>query len=110
MKHIGNIEEIDFDGAKILSVEKIERTLCLVVRLANSEEPCPLLIKFIDVKEEKAELYDNDDIHKANINTPPLDVIEVFKMDKDIFHFGGYLNSEPWVVWEFKAESYEILP
>ena len=89
---------VERDGSK--------RSIKLLLKWPNKIDV--LYIEFNGVKEEKAELYIKNGVAKINTNIPPVDVIETFENEHDLYRFGGYVNNKPWAVWEFVAESYEL--
>ena len=119
MEFTTNIEDIDFDGSKIVSVERkdsglsIEIQDCALLKSHPAFAELPnkigvLLIEFASVSEEKADLFVGDGVSEENTCMPPLDVIEVFQRENGKFQFSGYLDNKPWSVWAFKAEKYVV--
>ncbi len=100
------ISEIAFDGSKIIKASRDGSNLSITVELVDGVKLFQII--FNSLCEEKAELFKNKEESIVNTYFPPLDVIETFKENNGKYQFSGYLNREPWSVWEFKASSYVI--
>ena len=103
-----DINEIVFDGAKILEVTRDEGKNSFAIVIQQAIESAPIHIKFNDIKEEKAQLYIQKDISELNSYIPPVEVIEIFDNENNFYRFSGYVKNTPWAVWEFRAENYKI--
>ncbi len=120
MEFNNNINDIDFDGARIISVEhsnsdlSIELQNCVLMKshpaFSMSQDKIESLkLIFHAVSEEKSELFVGEGISEPNTNIPPINTIELFKEENDKYQFSGYVDNTPWAVWGFKASSYTII-
>lgn len=103
---ITKINDIDFDGARIASAERVGSDLTITVKTLNTT--MSTVVVFHSITEEKAELFKGEGEPEEITYFPPLDVIETFKEKNGKYIFSGYLNNEPWAVWDFKAINYAI--
>jgi len=117
MEFTENIADIDFDGSKIVEIDRDGSDLSVEVQNCTFLKSHPaskskqnriglLKIDFHCVTEETSEIHVGSGKTEINKFIPPLDVIEMFKAKDGKFQFGGYVNNRPWVVWEFRASSY----
>ncbi len=100
------ITDIDFDGARVVRTERDGDDLAITIDTLNDAQA--IMVIFYSITEEKAELFKGEGEPEEISHSPPLDVIETFQEENGKYCFSGYVNSEPWAVWEFKASSYVI--
>ena len=115
MKISTNIKNIDFDGATVVRAENVGRDLVvdfegctLLASQPTDLEPSSIKqveVTFQSVSDQVCTMHKGQGVTESIEAFPPLNTVETFSISGDLYEFGGYLNNEPWSVWQFRAAS-----
>ena len=115
-----DFDKLSFHDSSIEKTERIENTIAIEFKGAFISKDHPDSegrdwwvnegkLRLLNVFGEEAKFWYDDKEGKPHPKPEfPLDEITNLDIESGFFKFGGFLEREPWVEWNVKANQYEI--
>ena len=120
MKIASHFDKLGFHDASIVSIERHESSITLVIKGVRIYKEHPdsngndiklenAKLTILGVTEESATFWDNDKAAKVHPEPEfPLDEIMHAHFIKGVFSFDGFKQREPWCEWFITAKSFVL--
>lgn len=97
-----NLGLVDLEDAQIVKIDRIEDEIRITLENVRIEDSIASKVRLVmnQVSTETAEYFDGHGVRGKNSNPQfPLDTIEIAEFENSTVRLQGYLNNEPWYVW-----------